>query len=166
MMMHNATLRLTAFAVALMTVCSLASAQNKPIEPLDKFPRSQLQIATPDARVHTFNVWIAADAPHREQGLMFIKSLPDDAGMLFLYPVPQPIAMWMKNTFIALDMVFIRADGRVARVTANTKPHSLTNIDSGEDVLGVLELNAGTAAKMNIRAGAAVMHPAFGQQHK
>jgi len=69
--------------------------------------------------------------------------------------------MWMKNTFIPLDMVFIRANGRVARVESNTKPHSLKNIESGESVLAVLELKAGTAAKLNIRAGAVVMHPAF-----
>lgn len=81
--------------------------------------------------------------------------------MLFVYDAPQTIAMWMKNTFISLDMLFIRADGRVARVVANTKPHSLNTIESGEHVLGVLELKAGTAAKLNIRAGARVLHPAF-----
>jgi uncharacterized protein len=141
---------------------SLTRAADRNIEPLENFPRSQLKIATPDARLHHFNVWIAADGPHREQGLMFIKSLPDDAGMLFIYPTPQPIAMWMKNTFISLDMLFIRADGRITRVEANTKPHSLKNIESGENVLAVLELKAGTADKLNIRAGAVAMHQVFG----
>jgi uncharacterized membrane protein (UPF0127 family) len=146
--------------------CLVASAtvwpEERKLEPLDSFPRSQLKIATPDARVHRFDIWIADTSARREQGLMFVKSLADDAGMLFIYPAPQPIAMWMKNTYIPLDMLFIRADGRVARVTPNTKPHSLETIESGESVLGVLELKAGTAAKMNIRAGALVMHPAFG----
>jgi uncharacterized membrane protein (UPF0127 family) len=163
-MMRTAALRKLnlAFVILACAVCGLARAQEAAIEPLDKFPHSQLQIATPDARLHNFSVWIAADNPHREQGLMFIKSLPDDAGMLFLYPTPQPIAMWMKNTYISLDMLFIRADGRVARVEHNTKPQSLKTIESGENVLAVLELKAGTAAKINIRAGALVMHPAFG----
>jgi len=163
-MMRDVSLKLLklAFAVVTCAAFGLAAAQEGAIEPLEKFPQSKLQIATPDARVHTFSVWIAADSPHREQGLMFIKSLPDDAGMLFVYPTSQPIAMWMKNTYISLDMLFIRADGRVARVESNTKPHSLKNIESGENVLAVLELKAGTAAKLNIRAGAVVMHPAFG----
>jgi uncharacterized membrane protein (UPF0127 family) len=136
--------------------------QERKLEPLDSFPRSQLKIATTDARVHRFDIWIADSNARREQGLMFVKSLADDAGMLFIYPAPQPIAMWMKNTYIPLDMLFIRADGRVARVTANATPHSLKTIESGESVLGVLELKAGTAAKMNIRQGTLVMHPAFG----
>jgi uncharacterized protein len=68
----------------------------------------------------------------------------------------------MKNTFISLDMLFIRADGRVARVEANTKPHSLKTIEAGENVLAVLELKAGTADKLKIRAGAMVMHQVFG----
>ena len=155
-------------AVALVSCLLVASAVTAQIanperatESLDAFPRTTLKVATPDARLHKFNVWIAADGPRREQGLMFVKSLPDDSGMLFIYGEPQVIAMWMKNTFIPLDMVFIRADGRVARVVANTKPHSLNTIESGEKVLGVLELKAGTAAKLNIRAGALVQHPAF-----
>jgi uncharacterized membrane protein (UPF0127 family) len=140
---------------------SLSSNADSGTELLAQFPRSQLKVATPDARLHNFNVWIAADAPHREQGLMYVKSLPDDAAMLFIYPAPQPISMWMKNTFIPLDMLFIRADGRVARVVANTKPHSLATIESGENVLAVLELKGGTAAKLNIRPGAVVMHEMF-----
>jgi uncharacterized membrane protein (UPF0127 family) len=162
-MMRNAALKKLhlAFVVLACMACGLVRAQAGAIEPLDKFPHSQLQIATPDARVHTFSVWIAADGLHREQGLMFIKSLPDDAGMLFIYPTPQPIAMWMKNTFISLDMLFIRADGRVARVESNTKPQSLKTIESGENVLAVLELKAGAAAKRGIKTGAIVMHPVF-----
>jgi uncharacterized protein len=159
--MRSVALRIAGLAFAFLATCTPAQAEDRNIEPLENFPHSQLKIATPDARMHTFNVWIAADNPHREQGLMFIKSLPDDAGMLFIYPAPQPIAMWMKNTFISLDMLFIRADGRVARVETNTKPQSLKTIESGENVLAVLELKAGAAAKLGISSGAIVMHPAF-----
>jgi uncharacterized membrane protein (UPF0127 family) len=151
-------LTLTACLIA----SSVVSAESSNAEPLANFPRSPLKIATPDARLHHFDVWIADSSARREQGLMFVKTLADEAGMLFIYPAPQPIAMWMKNTFIPLDMLFIRANGRVARVTANTTPHSLATVESGENVLAVLELKAGTAAKLNIRAGAVVMHAAFG----
>lgn len=126
------------------------------------FQRSSLQIATPDARLHDFNIWIADDDQHRARGLMFIKELKADDGMLFIYPEPHPVAMWMKNTYVPLDMLFVAADGKVLRVVANTKPLSLDTIESGGPALGVIELAAGTAARLKIVPGAQVMHPAFG----
>ena len=133
-----------------------------PSAELDKeFARSSLQIATQDSQLHTFRVWVADSEPRRQRGLMFVKHMDDDAGMLFIYPKAQSIAMWMKNTFIPLDMLFVAADGRVVRVVANTTPHSLDTIESGQPVLGVVELNAGVAAKLQIRAGAQIIHPAF-----
>jgi uncharacterized protein len=81
--------------------------------------------------------------------------------MLFIYPAPQPISMWMKNTHIPLDMLFVAADGRVVTVVANTTPMSLKTIESGKAVTAVIELNAGTAARLHIAAGAQVIHPAF-----
>lgn len=131
-------------------------------EPLTSFPRDALAIATPDARMHRFNVWIADNDRRRMQGLMFVKELPATQGMLFVYNASQPVAIWMKNTYISLDIVFIRADGRIARITPNAKPHSLTPMESGEPVLSVLELPAGTAKKLNIHPGAIVMHRVFG----
>lgn len=125
------------------------------------FNRSTLQIATPDARLHTLNIWIADNDARRARGLMFVEQLDDDAGMLFIYPEPQPIAMWMKNTHIPLDMVFVRSDGRVSRVVANTKPMSTDTIQSQELVLAVIELKAGSAARMKIGPGAQVLHSAF-----
>lgn len=125
------------------------------------FRRSTLQIATPDARVHEFDVWIADDDQRRARGLMFIKHLGAEDGMLFVYPRPQPIAMWMKNTYVSLDMLFVAADGRVAHVVKNTEPLSLKTIESGGPVLGVIELPAGSAARLKIGAGAQVIHPAF-----
>ncbi|HEY4366435.1 MAG TPA: DUF192 domain-containing protein [Steroidobacteraceae bacterium] len=131
-------------------------------EQLDRmFERSTLQIATPDARLHTFHIWIADNDARRERGLMFVRQLEPDAGMLFIYESPQSIAMWMKNTKIPLDMLFVAANGRVMRVAEHTEPESLKTIESGSNVIGVIELNAGTAAKLNIKAGAVVMHPAF-----
>jgi uncharacterized protein len=129
--------------------------------PLSDFPQSTLQIATPDARLHRFNIWIAEDDVHREQGLMFIKKLPENAGMLFIYSAPQRIGIWMKNTYIPLDIVFISADGRIANIVPDAKPLSEDTMES-KNVVAVLELNGGTAARLNIRKGAVVMHPFFG----
>jgi uncharacterized membrane protein (UPF0127 family) len=130
------------------------------------FSRSTLQIATPDARLHTFKVWIADTDQRRARGLMFVKELADDTGMLFVYDQAQPIGMWMKNTFISLDMVFVAADGKVINVAERTEPHSLKTIESNGDAIGVIELKAGTAAKLHIAKGARVMHAAFGSAKK
>jgi uncharacterized membrane protein (UPF0127 family) len=125
------------------------------------FRRTTLQISTPSARVHTFNVWIADDFNRRARGLMFVKQLADDAGMLFIYEQPQEIGMWMKNTFIPLDMLFVDSTGKVIRVAENTVPHSLDTISSHGLALGVIELKGGTAKRLGIGAGARVSHPVF-----
>lgn len=125
------------------------------------FRRSSLQIATPDARLHHFNIWIADDDQRRARGLMFIKQLKEDDGMLFIYPQPHPLAMWMKNTYVSLDMLFVGADGKVIRVVEKTEPLSLATIESGGPALAVVELPAGTAARLKIARGAQVIHPAF-----
>lgn len=140
----------------------VAAADGSDATELDRiFQRSTLQIATPDARLHTFKIWIADDEQRRARGLMFVKHLAAEDGMLFVYPQPQPISMWMKNTLVPLDMLFVAADGKVARVVENTKPQSLTTIESGSPVLAVVELAAGSAARLKIAAGARVIHPVF-----
>lgn len=141
---------------------SATAAPNVTSTDLDRiFRRSTLQIATPDARLHHFNIWIADDDQRRARGLMFIKQLGADDGMLFVYPQQQPVAMWMKNTYVSLDMLFVGADGKVIRVAEKTEPLSLKTIESGGPALGVVELPAGTAARLKIVPGAQVMHPAF-----
>jgi uncharacterized membrane protein (UPF0127 family) len=129
---------------------------------LSGFARSELAIATPDARLHRLEVWIADTPARRARGLMWVRDLPDDTGMLFVYPAPQVISMWMKNTRIPLDMLFVRADGRIVHIVENTTPYSLESIRSSEPVLGVIELEGGMAAKLGIHPGARVQHPAFG----
>jgi uncharacterized membrane protein (UPF0127 family) len=158
-----AMLRRLPFALVLLCAASVAAdSQPSPAAELDKeFGRSSLQIATQDGQLHTFRVWVADSEPRRQRGLMFVRHMDDDAGMLFIYPQAQAIAMWMKNTFIPLDMLFVATDGRVVRVVANTTPQSLDTIESGQPVLGVVELNAGIAAKLQIRTGAQIIHPAF-----
>ena len=108
---------------------------------------------------HRFNIEVATTEQERALGLMYRRSLPDDGGMLFLYDRPQPAAMWMRNTVISLDMIFIDAEGRVHRIESNTEPFSTTPIESDGDVVGVLELNAGKAVAIGLRPGDRVVYP-------
>jgi uncharacterized protein len=108
-----------------------------------------------------FQVEVARNDADRAQGLMFRRSMPADRGMLFDFGRVAPVAMWMQNTYLSLDMLFIRPDGTIARIAADTEPLSTRTIPSGEPILAVLELNAGTAARLGIRAGDRVEHPLF-----
>jgi uncharacterized membrane protein (UPF0127 family) len=120
-----------------------------------------LSIATQAGQRHVFQVEVARNDADRAQGLMFRRSMPADHGMLFDFGRVEPVAMWMQNTYIPLDMLFIRPDGRIARIAANTEPLSTRTIPSGEPVLSVLELNGGTSARLGIKAGDRVEHPLF-----
>ena len=141
---------------------SLGSRADGELERLASFPQSRLAIATPDARIHSFRVWVATTPAQRAQGLMWIRDLPDGTGMLFVHGRSGPVSMWMKNTLIPLDMLFIRENGRIAGIVENTEPLSLATIESQEDVLAVLELEGGTAQRLGLRPGAIVQHPVFG----
>jgi uncharacterized protein len=151
-----------AFVGVLLLWTAATAAPSSDEQQLDKaFSRSTLKIATPDAQLHKIDVWIADNDARRQRGLMFVEHLADDAGMLFIYPQPQPISMWMKNTHLSLDMLFVSANGRVDSIAENTKPMSTDTISSKSNVLAVIELKAGTAARLKIRPGAQVIHPAF-----
>jgi len=147
-------------ALLLMTAVSFADSPDA-IELNRLFPRSTLQIATPNARLHHFKIWVADNDQRRARGLMFVKHMAEDEAMLFIYPRAVRAGMWMKNTFIPLDMLFVAADGKVMHVAENTKPHSLETIESPHDVVAVIELKGGTAAKLHIGKGARVMHATF-----
>jgi uncharacterized membrane protein (UPF0127 family) len=108
---------------------------------------------------HKFKVEIARTREEQAQGLMFRQSLAPDSGMLFPYAPPQNASFWMKNTLIPLDMVFIRPDGTVALVAANTVPLSLDPVSSLEPVAAVLEIAGGRAAELGIQAGDKVTWP-------
>ena len=111
---------------------------------------------------HDFRIELAVTPEQRAQGLMHRRSLAPDAGMLFVYARTREVAMWMKNTFVSLDMLFISAEGEVVRIAERTEPLSLTTIRSGSPVKGVLEVVAGTVARLGIRPGDRILHPAFG----
>ena len=108
-----------------------------------------------------FQVEVARTDEEQRLGLMFRTSLPQDRGMLFVYDPPQEITMWMRNTRIPLDMVFIAADGRVLRIARETEPYSLDVIASKGTAAAVLEINGGLSQKLGIQPGDQVRHPAF-----
>jgi uncharacterized protein len=111
--------------------------------------------------VHTFAVELALNDEQRARGLMFRRELPEGRGMLFDFHREQPITMWMQNTYIPLDMIFIRGDGRILSIAENTEPLSTRVISSGGPVRAVLEVIAGTAKKLGIRPGDRVSHSIF-----
>jgi uncharacterized membrane protein (UPF0127 family) len=113
--------------------------------------------------VKVFSVELAKTKEEREKGLMFRKELPDGRGMLFDFSPQQDVSMWMKNTYVSLDMIFIQADGRILRIAENTEPMSERIISSGGPVKAVLEVVAGTARKEGIAPGDRVAGPLFGQ---
>src|SRR5216684_4172638 len=119
-----------------------------------------LEIATKSG-VQIFTVEMATTEEEKTTGLMYRKELPDGKGMLFDFSPEQQVSMWMKNTYISLDMIFIRADGRILRIAENTEPLSTRIISSGGLAKGVLEVIAGTAQKYGIKPGDRVAHPLF-----
>ncbi len=131
------------------------------------FPAAALGASLPvetiaiDAKTgpHRFTVEVAADEASRETGLMYRTAMAPDAGMLFDFHTPQPVSFWMENTVLPLDMLFVRADGTIARIKANATPYSRENIPSGEPIRLVIELNAGRAAALGITEGAHVHAP-------
>jgi uncharacterized membrane protein (UPF0127 family) len=104
-----------------------------------------------DSGPHSFNIEIATTNGERALGLMYRRELPDDP--------PQPISMWMRNTILPLDMIFIGTDGKVHRIESRTEPFSTEVISSDGTVQGVIEVNAGTAAKIGLKAGDEVVFP-------
>ena len=120
-----------------------------------------LEIVTKSG-VHVFSVEMATTEQEKETGLMYRKELADGKGMLFDFTPEQEVSMWMKNTYISLDMIFIRADGRILRIAENTEPMSTKIISSKGLAKAVLEVPAGTAQKYGIRPGDRVAHPLFG----
>lgn len=106
---------------------------------------------------------VASSPRQRERGLMFRHRLPPDRGMLFIYERPQALAMWMRNTYISLDMIFIGAGGLIYHIEKNTKPLSEAIIGPPGEGIGVLEVAAGTADRIGLAVGDKIIHQAFDQ---
>ena len=110
---------------------------------------------------HKFQIELAQTSNQRRQGLQFRRRLSLNTGMLFVFDFIEPIKMWMKNTFISLDMLFLSSDGRIIKIANKTDPLSLNAISSIEPVKGVLEIKAGSVKRLGIKEGDRVYHSAF-----
>ncbi|NOD33964.1 MULTISPECIES: DUF192 domain-containing protein [unclassified Ruegeria] len=116
-----------------------------------------------DAATVRFDIELAVTPQERSRGLMFRESLPNRSGMLFVFDPPQPVAFWMKNTLIPLDMIFVDRTGTVTRVHEGAIPGDLTPIEGGDSVFAVLEINAGLSARYSITPGTQMQHEIFSQ---
>ena len=128
---------------------------------LQRFATSELTIVS-GTGPHRFTVEVAETPVQMQQGLMFRRTMAADAGMLFDYKTPTVATMWMRNTFIPLDMLFVDAQGRIVNVHQRAVPQSLAMIAATAPVRAVIELNGGTAARLGIVPGDQVQHPIFG----
>jgi uncharacterized membrane protein (UPF0127 family) len=136
----------------------LLSAQSYDMNDLDAaFGKDAIVISADEYACWHFDVYVASSREQLQRGLMFVRDLPEFVGMIFVYTRPSIHSMWMKNTFIPLDMLFIKGDGTVSSVVADTTPHSLESIASVEPVNFVLELNAGMTAKLAIGTSSRVL---------
>ncbi len=147
-------------ALLVLAAASPASARAQaPRAPLDlaTFPRTSLEITHRGAhhavRRYPFEVWVADTAERAQQGLMFVSDLPEGRGMVFPLASPRVETMWMKNTYIELDMLFIGADGRVTKIIERARPMSTSILSSDTPVSAVLELRGGEVAKLALKVG-------------
>ncbi len=140
--------------LALVAACASSSALFPSLQ------QAKLQAKTAQG-THDFSVWIAADDKSRARGLMFVRELPPDRGMLFLFEFPQEVAFWMKDTVLSLDLIFIDPAGRVLNIAANARPYSLDPITSQGRAIAVLEVVAGTARKIRLKPGDTITLPSL-----
>ena len=153
------------FLLALLTALPAGAVMaqlTEPTGPGPVLPKEKLVITTRDGKSHAFDVEMAITDAQQVTGLMFRKEVPPDTGMLFDWGHPEESQMWMKNTLVPLDMVFINADGTIRSIAENTVPQSLAVIDSRGPVRATLELQGGITAKLDIRVGDVVHQRIFG----
>jgi len=152
---------LLALVLALMAIAAPHSSRAMELEKLESFPHSTVQIRTHDS-AEWFSIWVADTPAREEQGLMFLHWLAPDQGMLFPQDPPRVMTMWMKNTLIPLDMLFIDGRGKILYIKANATPESEDIITYASPIRAVLELGGGEAARRGIRVGDTVRHELFG----
>lgn len=125
------------------------------------FVGDSLTIERDNGKTVKYNVELAVTPAQHAQGLMYRQSMPQDGGMLFLFPKLQVAQFWMKNTYIPLDMLFVLGNGRIAKIAAQRRPEDTAITSSGVPVAAVIELNGGEASRQGIKAGDKVLHSAF-----
>ena len=144
----------SASMISLVLIClSPVQAENSVPEQLVGWKQELIEIEKVLGENVIINAYLADTPAKRAQGLMHVTDLPENAGMLFVFSQPRQVSMWMKNTVISLDIVFIKADGTIAHIHQDAKPLSLQSISSRNRVKWVLELKAGVAEKLSLRPG-------------
>jgi uncharacterized membrane protein (UPF0127 family) len=156
----RALLCLALLCLVAVPACGAQPAAGFKPQQLRGFERREISIERRDGR-DTLLVWLALTPAQQQQGLMWIRELPRDAGMLFMHRVPRPMDMWMKNTYVPLDMLFFDAEGRITHIHRNATPHSEALISSRGEVGGVLEILAGEADRRGIRIGDRILLPSL-----
>ena len=149
-------------AVALLAPFAALAGTASPLLPLSAFPRERIAVETRGARRHLFEAWRADTPDTRAQGLMFVKSLRPEQAMIFIYEPAQHVGMWMKNTLIPLDMLFVDDGGCVVKVHERARPGDLRTIEADVPVVLVVELAGGTAATLGLAKGDRVVRPDAG----
>jgi uncharacterized membrane protein (UPF0127 family) len=150
-----------ALAAALSFAVPAMAQAPEPNGPQPELPKEKLVIVTHDGTQHVFNVEMALNPAQQTVGEMFRTHIPDDGGMLFDWGFPHESKMWMRNTLVPLDMVFINADGTIRSIEEDTTPRSLAQVDSHGPVRATLELAGGVTAKLDIRVGDTVRQQIF-----
>ena len=145
---------LSAFMISLVLMClSHVQAENSVPEQLVGWKQELIEIEKVRGDNVIINAYLADTPAKRAQGLMHITDLPENVGMLFVFSRPRQVSMWMKNTVISLDILFLNPSGRIVKIHENAEPLSLASVPSHTRVKWVLELNAGVAGKLNVRLG-------------
>ncbi len=148
--------------ISILCISFLLSGQgSEEVELEDAFDMDILVITASEHACYVFDIYLAMTPAQKSRGLMHVRYLPEFTGMLFGYERPRRLSMWMKNTYIPLDILFIRADGSIANIEANTEPLSLKSIIAVEPLNFVLELNAGVAERLTIDTASRVHFPSI-----
>jgi uncharacterized protein len=146
--------------VSILCIGLILSGQSSEDESLDAvFEKDVLIITASEHACYKFDIYIATTRVQQTRGLMHVRYMPDSTGMLFVYRQPRVLSMWMKNTYMPLDMLFIRADGSIANIETHTEPLSLESISAIEPLNFVLELNAGVTERLGIDTDSRVHFP-------
>jgi uncharacterized membrane protein (UPF0127 family) len=151
-------------AAALLLCASAAPAQSPAPEPLSAFPQSLLAIRTGSGKVVNFKIWEADNQKREEQGLMFIREMDEHTGMLFIFPENKPVRMWMRNTYVSLDLLFLDAHGKIDYIAERATPLSDAIIGPATREFAVLELKGGACDQFGIKVGDKVLHKNFKKQ--
>lgn len=133
--------------------------------PLYRLPLETMRVHTPEGAEIEFEIVVVKTNADRAQGLMYIKYLPLDHGMLFQFPRERVLSMWMKNTHVSLDMWFVSSKGEIVHVVEHTTPESLESISSQEPVSVVVEVNAGLSSLLGVTPGTVIEHRSFDNQN-